>query len=325
MPVYTARQGRGRRFVRAGRWNAPVRAVVWGDSHAEAMAPGIADFLREHQAAALYAGRRACPPLVGVSRPNAAAGEACLDFNESMLVAVARSGARDVVLIGRWNQIANGSPRHGIESGKYEFLIVDQQSGTPSVAENREVLVRGFERTLRRLASAGERVWVMEEVPYRVRCAACTGAASAVAPAWSPARPGSGHASPGRPVCGRLARTLEARRQVASGRSRRPPVRCESLSLRRAWHSALPRRRPPNFSGRRPCCAAVSGASGGLKRALVRLPGFRSVACERREARSISAPEVRRLSDFALTAARAEPRRYYGVASGRGGRGRPFA
>ena len=118
--------------------------VLLGDSFADALVPGI-------DAAARDAGRRGfvitkggCPPLLEVGPP------ACQAFNLAALGFLGRHPEIDtVVLMARWSGFAEGS-RFGEDRPK--LPLTDALSVTPGPEENRRVLERGFERSLKALA-----------------------------------------------------------------------------------------------------------------------------------------------------------------------------
>ncbi len=145
----------------------PPTFLLWGDSHANAIAPGI-------EAAALAAGKTglfvaaaACPPLLGVMRFESRKAAACIDFNETVLDLVTRDRSiATVILAARWVISANGT-RYKNEPGEPVFITDAQseQTNRGSVAENTAVFRRGLSRTLHALAADGKHIVVVGPIP----------------------------------------------------------------------------------------------------------------------------------------------------------------
>jgi peptidoglycan/LPS O-acetylase OafA/YrhL len=132
--------------------------IVIGDSFGDAVSPGIS-------AVALSLGRKGsslthsgCFPLAGVRQSNP---ECALFMDAAVAHVVAHPEIHDVILVGRWTSALLGD-RFGQVRAKGWF-IEDEQSAAPSLAENRKVFERGFERTL--AAFAGRRVAVVAHIP----------------------------------------------------------------------------------------------------------------------------------------------------------------
>ncbi|MEO0618082.1 MAG: acyltransferase family protein [Pseudomonadota bacterium] len=141
--------------------------LLWGDSHAEAMAPAFETLARTHGASGLYAARDACPPVMGATQWPTIRNKKCPAFQKAMLNQARRSGIRDVVLVARWNLYHNGWPETGIESAaSADFLIHDAQTKMASVEENARVLARALRKTVATLRAANKRVWLVTQVPY---------------------------------------------------------------------------------------------------------------------------------------------------------------
>jgi len=141
--------------------------LLWGDSHAGAVAPAFASSGAQAGLPVWYASQGACPPLLGVdqkSRPKSFGD--CWSFNEAMAAAVEQLGVTDVVLAARWNAYAEGPPPIGPDKSSPPTMIADGSSATYSLEENRNVLVRGLKRTTEILRKNGVRVWVLAQVPY---------------------------------------------------------------------------------------------------------------------------------------------------------------
>ena len=154
-----------KRLCRLGVVASGGSFLVWGDSHAAALAPGV-------NSAAMYAGtsgwlavQSGCPPLLGVNRAGARA-EYCLDFNNDVMKLIAEQGISVVILAARWSLNLDPRPQSERQIGVSDILIVDSQSNSPSGKENVAAFTRGLARTLSRLNEVGAKVWLVDEVPY---------------------------------------------------------------------------------------------------------------------------------------------------------------
>ncbi|MEO1695282.1 MAG: SGNH hydrolase domain-containing protein, partial [Pseudomonadota bacterium] len=143
------------------------RYLLWGDSHAEALAPGIDFLAREAEATVQYAARDACPPLPGATQFPTARNAKCPAFLDAMRRVVEEQDITDVILAARWNLYAGGWPAWGIESRQSEqFFLHDAETSSASLEENTRVLTRALRRLVTELTAEGRRVWIITQVPY---------------------------------------------------------------------------------------------------------------------------------------------------------------
>jgi peptidoglycan/LPS O-acetylase OafA/YrhL len=79
-------------------------AVLWGDSHARALAPGLVAFAAARHLRLREVTRSACPPLPGLTvvEPNGADYPKCAAFNRAALDAILRAPPGLVILEARW-------------------------------------------------------------------------------------------------------------------------------------------------------------------------------------------------------------------------------
>jgi peptidoglycan/LPS O-acetylase OafA/YrhL len=138
--------------------------IVWGDSHAAAFLSTISRVADEGGHTGFYAGRTACPPLLGVERPVRGAQNTCKKFNNSVIAAIRSTESIDtVILVARWARYADGS-RYKNEPGTTMF-IADAISDSVSVEENEATFARGLRRTVYELIAAGMDVTIIGPVP----------------------------------------------------------------------------------------------------------------------------------------------------------------
>ncbi|MCX2980650.1 acyltransferase [Halieaceae bacterium IMCC14734] len=139
-----------------GDENGAPEFVLWGDSHAEALMPGL-------QRAALKTGNSGiafhyggCRPLLGVSREN---DYRCLNFGHEVMAFIeSNPSIRQVYLAGYWRL-----PLLSFSYDNSNFFIVDEESGSSSPGENRQVFSRGLARTLHALKDKD--IFFVEDIP----------------------------------------------------------------------------------------------------------------------------------------------------------------
>lgn len=150
-------------LCRIGAADMDPTFVLWGDSHAYAMASVVSDVARDSGWSGLFAGSGGCAPLLGVSR-TARRAFPCEAFNDRVVDLIRRDQTlTTVILVSRWTLTADGR-RYLNESGADTF-VRDSQSQEAGLAENAAVFRRGMERTLAALRDAGKRIVVVGPVP----------------------------------------------------------------------------------------------------------------------------------------------------------------
>ncbi len=165
----------GRPACILGDKTAPVDTVLWGDSHALAMLPAVDMAFARHHAAAMFAQRGGCPPLVGVYVRDRVSGESsvlrpwldaegvgrgaiCTRHDDAVLGWIVQHRVRTVILAGHWIAYTGD-----------HFLrqLTDAQSpDNESLQENAAVFARGLERLLSVLQHERVRVFLLEDVPH---------------------------------------------------------------------------------------------------------------------------------------------------------------
>ncbi|MDH5272391.1 MAG: acyltransferase [Gammaproteobacteria bacterium] len=138
--------------------------IVWGDSHARAMADAIGAAAAHADGVGLLALRSGCAPLRDAEVAGQDAEHDCSAFTEGVLGLTARSpGVTDVVLAGRWALLAEGT-RYGHESGE-PVILTDSHSRERSLANNQQVFARALRGSVTALLAQGKRVWLVASVP----------------------------------------------------------------------------------------------------------------------------------------------------------------
>lgn len=129
--------------------NHAVEFLLWGDSHALALAHGVDLAGKAEGVGGAFVGRSACPPVLG-SREFRASNTSCRDFNTSVTEYLARHpNIRHVLLVAYWSHY--------------------QPSLSSDAREQRDSFASGLERTLELLKEKEVRVTIVDQVPSAQR------------------------------------------------------------------------------------------------------------------------------------------------------------
>lgn len=133
----------------------PVRFLLWGDSHACAIAELCETLARERGIRGGCAARFGFVPLIGVT--NERGGETDqLDWNKSAVDFALKERVTDVIICGRWENRVAGAIRDSVDEPM-------------DVVENAErVFTDGLKRTVATFSRAGIKVWFMRQVPIQL-------------------------------------------------------------------------------------------------------------------------------------------------------------
>jgi hypothetical protein len=156
---------RDRRICVLGNKQQTPSFVLWGDSHARALADAAGAIAAKHGVAGLLAINQGCSPLLGMRRLDRENSRSpCDQVSTAVLESIIDDPTiSDVVLTGRW-AIAAEATRFGSEQGPPAWLS-DNQSRETSVIENKKVFSRSLTKTLDALAARKKRIWVLASVP----------------------------------------------------------------------------------------------------------------------------------------------------------------
>jgi peptidoglycan/LPS O-acetylase OafA/YrhL len=101
------------------------RVVLWGDSHAAHLGPGLEDLRRRENFKLAQYSSAACPPVAGFVSEHQ---PACAEVNAFVLGRIAELKPDTVILSGRW-EIYNGRPRLGrVEPKDIKDIVAKLQS-----------------------------------------------------------------------------------------------------------------------------------------------------------------------------------------------------
>jgi peptidoglycan/LPS O-acetylase OafA/YrhL len=150
----------GGRICKVGAEGSREKFLLWGDSHAAALAPAIEKIAAEGKLEGYVAAYGSCAPLLGMTRYDLK--KDCAGFASSVLKAVKENGIKTVVLHARWALYVEGTwyKDEGREEKGPVRLTPD---GDPT--ENKKVFETLFSNTLQALKDLGVEVTVVASVP----------------------------------------------------------------------------------------------------------------------------------------------------------------
>lgn len=141
--------------------------LLWGDSHARAIAPAIQKSASYADVAGLTAYRNLCFPLLGIDLKGQ---DTCSDFNDHVINYIREHpNLRKIILVSRWALAATGS-RYKNEIGHRIVLAnitpTDFPSTTPTNPTTNEALFTlGLKRTIDTLLGMGRQVIIVTQTP----------------------------------------------------------------------------------------------------------------------------------------------------------------
>jgi peptidoglycan/LPS O-acetylase OafA/YrhL len=144
--------------------DAPPAFLVWGDSHADALAPGVDARAKSLGLSGWIVGYSRCPSLLGAAPiQHAKDDHPCALIADKVLALVRDSQISHVLLVSRWDTYISGWERGGAETTQDLTIAFTAADGRRTVGA--EAFRLSFQETLQRLRAAGADVWVLEQVP----------------------------------------------------------------------------------------------------------------------------------------------------------------
>lgn len=145
---------------------AHASVLLWGDSHAAAVAPGLNKFMKSRGLTGIAAYRAGCVPLLGTMRRDVGDGILCARFNNAVFEMLRQRDDLDtVVLVGRWALAAEGQ-RLAAEGGRPLVLrrVDDKTSNQDPVLDFR-VFEAALTETVQAIRATGRTVIIVEGTP----------------------------------------------------------------------------------------------------------------------------------------------------------------
>jgi hypothetical protein len=162
MDIATAASGKFCRIGASGPSDPSF--FLWGDSHAGALMPAVEAVAQRYGLTGTMSGKDACPALLGIDIVTQPLARGCRQLNDIALAYIrATPSIETVILASRWAVYAEGTS-YGVEPSA-EYILADDQTDKPGLANNRKVFARSLQRTVKALEDAGKRVVIVGPVP----------------------------------------------------------------------------------------------------------------------------------------------------------------
>jgi len=144
---------------KVGRPDVPATFLVWGDSHADVLVPGIARSANLMGYSGLVVVRGVCPPLLGD-----VVGDECRKRNDAMLDFIQKRQINTVILGAHWTVYAE---RSYIDRGELRYAPYGQDSESVELSfeESHRAFARSLRRTVTALHANGVRVVIVGQMP----------------------------------------------------------------------------------------------------------------------------------------------------------------
>ncbi len=146
-----------------GADDQPPVFLLWGDSHANAMAPAVHYSASETPLAGYLFWRTGCPPLLGIDRTDHPHQECSTFSNKIILFLEDHPEIKTVILSSRWVISANGT-RFKTEEGN-PVKLVDSENPNGEGSSNQVLFETGLQRTVDKLVNMGIEVVLVAPVP----------------------------------------------------------------------------------------------------------------------------------------------------------------
>lgn len=152
---------KGQNLCDIGAKNKPTTFILWGDSHARSLAPGVHLSAFKQGAKGKVATKNACPPLLSIGRGNSTS---CNDLNQYIFEYISDSDEiKTVILAARWPFFAKGT-RYKQESGD-SVQLIDLNSINSSSLSNAELFEKGLINTIDKLQMIGKKIVLVNAIP----------------------------------------------------------------------------------------------------------------------------------------------------------------
>lgn len=143
----------------------PIDVILWGDSHAEHLFPGIKNASNQNW---LLIGRHSCPPILGEKAWMAnTPQDACEHANDKAFEIISQSNVKTVVLasLGNLYLTSKGiTPEHALindNNPENRFII----GSTNDISHKKELFYAATKRSIQALLDAGKHVIIVKDTP----------------------------------------------------------------------------------------------------------------------------------------------------------------
>jgi peptidoglycan/LPS O-acetylase OafA/YrhL len=157
VPCYGRSPDKSEGLCKVGHVDAEPSFLLWGDSHAAALAPALNLSAESNSAGGFLATRPGCPALLSIERQ----GHDCGEFSQSVIQHLeSHKELKTVILVSRWSAYAFG--RYKAERGD-EFRL--RYTGNSEESENSRMIDEGLKRTVAKLLTMNRQIVLVRPVP----------------------------------------------------------------------------------------------------------------------------------------------------------------
>lgn len=143
--------------------DGPVDVIVWGDSHAGAMLPGIHDWLIARGLSGTAFAKVGCAPILGVERARKN-DRGCAAHNTYVANYIEAQGEVGlVILAARWTLLTEGTRAPGEVGEIVQLAFIDDEKNT--ARSNADLVKFGLDSTLSRIAPYSDQILIMGGIP----------------------------------------------------------------------------------------------------------------------------------------------------------------
>jgi len=145
--------------------------LLWGDSHAGAVMPGVNMLLEDKNMSGLIAFKGACPPILGLERADKGKkSKQCTSFNQAVMDMLRdRDDLGVVILVARWSIAAEGTRILGEAKKPAIFRRVNHVGPDFDPAGNFDAFSETFSETVQAIRATGRQVIILEGIPEHGR------------------------------------------------------------------------------------------------------------------------------------------------------------
>jgi hypothetical protein len=151
--------------------DGPPSFVLWGDSHAMAIASLCDELARSRGLSGQCLAASGIFPLLGTWNDRPTAREIQLEWNRRVVEWIKRNKVANVIIVARWewavpSRFSDWRARDK-ENRRMMFIIKDDNTRAVSNEDSRRVLQEHFDETISALQSPDRRVWLVMQVPVQ--------------------------------------------------------------------------------------------------------------------------------------------------------------
>jgi len=139
--------------------------IMWGDSHADAIMPGIKKMAEKYKLKGWFASYNTCAPLLGITRPLAAKSERCKEFNDAIFQVIKEKKIKHVLIAARWAGYAIGTQADGLDPDAVMLISFDRDNKAVTLEESKQTFSEGLKRTVQYFKESGVNLWIVEQAP----------------------------------------------------------------------------------------------------------------------------------------------------------------